>query len=104
MSLRILTEDRLPSLGEQRDNLLLWFGKTVEVGPSYGSWEILGARVGSDSQGTFGLLLEGMLTQGLLQGNIGSDAGGQFRLTHLGLERLEQLERATPSGFNAFMA
>jgi hypothetical protein len=105
MTLRVLQEDRLPNIGEQRDNLLEWFGSEVEIGPSYGiTYVLLGARVGSGSPGAFRLLLESMLEQGFLHGKIGADAGGQFRLAHRGLGRLEELERAAPSGRNAFMA
>ena len=105
MTLRILNEDRLPSLAEQRDNLLRWFGENVEMGAARGiSWEVLGARVGSESPGAFLLLLESMLAGDLIEGNLGSDASGQLRLAYRGLERLEQLERAAPSGYNAFMA
>ena len=105
MTLRILQEDRLPSLTEQRDNLLRWFGKDVEIGRAYPiGYEGLGARVGSASPGAFRLLLESMVAEGFLQGKLASDPGGEFRLAYPGLERLEQLERATPSGYNAFMA
>ena len=44
------------------------------------------------------------MANGFLQGILGSDAGGELKLAYRGLERLEQLERATPSGNNAFMA
>ena len=105
MTLRILREDRLPSFAEQRDNLLRWFGEDHEIGRTYGiAWDGLGARIGSDAPGTFRLLLEGMLSDGLLSGKMAADGGGDLRLTHLGLERLEQLERTAPSGYNAFMA
>jgi hypothetical protein len=105
VTIRILKEDRLPSLIEQRDNVLRWFHENVEMGTARGiSWDVLGARVGTASPGAFQLLLESMLAQGLMDGNLGSDASGQLRLTYRGLERLEQLERATPSGYNAFMA
>jgi hypothetical protein len=105
MTLRILQEDRLPSLAEQRDNLLRWLGKDVEIGRAYlVGYESHGARVGSASAGAFQLLLESMLAQGLVQGKLGAGAEGQLKLAHRGLERLEQLERATPSGYNAFMA
>jgi hypothetical protein len=105
MTLRILQENRLPSLAEQRDNLLLWFGKSVEIGPFFEiAWVSLGAKVGSDSSGAFKILLEGMVAEGLLQGKFGAGDGGQFRLAHRGLARLEQLERVAPSGYNAFMA
>ena len=105
MTLRILQEDRLPSLSEQRDNLLRWFADHVEIGRavSFG-YEGLGARVGSASPGAFQLLLESIMAAELLRGKIGADAGGEFKLAHRGLERLEQLARATPSGYNAFMA
>jgi hypothetical protein len=105
MTLRILQEDRLPSLAEQRDNLLRWFGNDVEIGRSNSiGYEGLGAHVGSASPGAFQLLLEGMTTEGFLRGKLAADDGGEFKLAHRGLERLEQLERATPSGYNAFMA
>lgn len=105
MTLKILKEDRLPNLTEQRDNLLRWFGSEVEIGPSYTfGYDGLGARVGSASRGAFQLLLESMIANGFLQGKLASDDGGEFKLGHRGLERLEELERATPSGYNAFMA
>jgi hypothetical protein len=105
MTLRILQEDRLPSLAEQRDNLLRWFGSEVEIGPAHAfGYDGLGARVGSASPGAFRLLLETMMANGFLQGKLGSDPGGELKLAYRGLERLEQLERATPSGYNAFMA
>jgi hypothetical protein len=105
MTWRILQENRLPSLAEQRDNLLRWLADHVEFdrAVSFG-YEGLGARVGSASPGAFQLLLESMLSDGILSGKLGADAGGEFKLAHRGLERLEQLERATPSGYNAFMA
>lgn len=105
MTLRILQEDRLPSLSEQRDNLLRWLGYEVEIGRthSFGHGG-LGARVGSASAGTFRLLLQGMVDEGLLRGKFALDDSGVFELTHEGLKRLEQLERAMPSGDNAFMA
>ena len=105
MTLRILKEDRLPSLAEQRDNVLHWFRENVEMGYERGiSWDVLGARVGSESAGAFMLLLESMRVEGFMDGSLGSGASGSLRLTYRGLERLEQLERATPSGYNAFMA
>jgi len=105
MTLRILKEDRLPSFAEQRDNLLRWFGEDHEIGRTYGiAWDGLGARVGSDAPGAFQLLLEGMLSEGLLSGKMGAGGGGDLRLAHRGLLRLEELERTAPSGYNAFMA
>lgn len=105
MTLRILQEDRLPNLAEQRDNLLRWLGTAVEIGPAYScSFEDFGARVGSSSPGAFRLLLEGMGREEFLQGNLGAGPHGVFKLGYRGLERLEELERATPSGYNAFMA
>lgn len=105
MTLRILQEDRLPTLTEQRDNLLRWFGAVVEIGPAYSiGYEGLGARVGSASPGAFQLLLESMSAGGFLVGKRGANPHDEFRLGYRGLERLEQLERATPSGYNAFMA
>src|ERR1700733_11408321 len=35
MTLRIHQEDRLPTLVEQRDNLLRWLGAELEIGPVY---------------------------------------------------------------------
>jgi len=105
MTLRILQEDRLPTLTEQRDNLLRWLGTVVEIGPSHSfGYDGLGARVGSASPGAFQLLLESMEANGFIRGKFGAGSGGEFRLGYRGLERLEQLERATPSGYNAFMA
>jgi hypothetical protein len=105
MTLRILQEDRLPNLTEQRDNLLRWLGTEHEIGPAYlFGHDGLGARVGSPSPGAFRLLLESMVTDGFLTGRLGAGPDGEFRLGYRGLERLEQLERATPSGHNAFMA
>lgn len=105
MTLRILQEDRLPILAEQKDNLLRWFGEEVGIGLIYSvRYDELGARIGSASPGAFRLLLESMAAEGLLNGKLAADAGGDLRLGHRGLERLEQLERATPSGYNAFMA
>lgn len=105
MTLRILQEDRLPTLTEQRDNLLRWFGTIQEIGPTYSfGYDGLGARVGSASAGAFRLLLESMAGDGFLHGKLGAGPEGAFRLGYRGLERLEQLERATPSGYNAFMA
>ncbi len=105
MTLRILQEDRLPSLAEQRDNLLRWFGEEVEIGRAYSiGYQGHGARVGSASRGAFELLLESMVAEGFLRGKFGAGGDGEFKLAHRGLERLEQLELATPSGYNAFMA
>jgi hypothetical protein len=105
MTLRILREDRLPSLAEQRDNLLRWLGKDAEIGRTHPVfWEISGARVGSESPGVLRILLESMLSNNLLSGKLAADAGGEFRLAYGGLQRLEELERASPSGCNAFMA
>jgi hypothetical protein len=105
MTLRILKEDRLPNLTEQRDNLLRWFGTVGEIGPSHlFGYDGLGARVGSASPGAFQLLLESMAADGFIRGKLGAGADGEFKLGYRGLERLEQLERATPSGYNAFMA
>lgn len=105
MTLKILQEDRLPMLVEQRDNLLRWFGTEVEIGPTYQiSYDGLGARIGSASLGAFQLLLESMAHEEYLNGKFGADLHGAFKLGYRGLERLEQLERATPSGYNAFMA
>ena len=105
MTLRILQEDRLPTLTEQRDNLLHWFGAIKEIGPSHSfGYYGLGARVGSASAGAFRLLLESMTGDGFLHGKLGAGAEAELRLGYRGLERLEQLERATPSGYNAFMA
>jgi hypothetical protein len=105
MTLRILQEDRLPTLVEQRDNLLRWLGTELEIGPVYSfSYHGVGARVGSASPGAFQLLLESMAAAGYLVGKIGGGGDGAFKLGYRGLERLEQLERATPSGYNAFMA
>jgi hypothetical protein len=105
MTLRILQENRLPTLAEQRDNLLRWFGTVVEIGPAHlFGYDGLGARVGSASPGAFLLLLETMEANGFIHGHFGAGSSGEFRLGYRGLERLEQLERATPSGYNAFMA
>lgn len=105
MTLRILQEDRLPTLTEQRDNLLRWLGTELEIGPAYSfGYDGVGARVGSASPGAFLLLLESMTADGFLHGKHGAGPHGEFRLAYRGLERLEQLERATPSGYNAFMA
>jgi len=105
MTLRILQENRLPTLTEQRDNLLRWFSTTVKIGPTYSfGYEGLGARVGAASAGAFQLLLESMIADGYLRGKLGAGPQGEFKLGYRGLERLEQLERATPSGYNAFMA
>jgi len=52
MTLRILQEDRLPTLTEQRDNLLRWLGTVVEIGPAYTfGYDGVGARVGAASSG-----------------------------------------------------
>lgn len=105
MTLRILQEDRLPSIVEQRDNLLRWFGTNFEIGASYNfGYDGVGARVGSASPGAFKLLLESLAAERYLLGHLGAGAEGEFRLGYRGLERLEELERATPSGYNAFMA
>jgi hypothetical protein len=105
MTLRILEENRLPTLAEQRDRLLRWFGSDADLGRMHPiGWDSFGARVGTESPDAFKLLLEGMQADGLLQGTLGADPFAQFRLTYRGLERLEQLERAAPSGNNAFMA
>jgi hypothetical protein len=106
LTMRILEEDRLPNLAEQRDNVLRWFRENVEMGTERGiSWDILGARVGTESRGAFLLLLESMRAQGLVAGDLSyQGVSGDFSLTYRGLERLEQLERAAPSGYNAFMA
>lgn len=105
MTLRILQEDRLPTLTEQRDNLLRWFATVGDIGPSHlFGYDGLGAHVGSASPGAFQLLLESMAADGFISGKFGAGSGGEFRLGYRGLERLEQLERATPSGYNAFMA
>jgi hypothetical protein len=105
MTLRILKEDRLLSLGEQRDKVLVWLGRAVDISSaSTISWDSHGARFGSDSPGAFRLLLESLLDQHLVQGRLSSDGTGTFQLAHRGLERLEQLERTAPSGYNAFMA
>jgi hypothetical protein len=105
MTLRILQEDRLPPLIEQRDNLLHWLGKEHEIGLMYSfGYHGVGARVGSASMGAFQLLLEGMLDEGYLRGKLGASGDGAFKLAYRGLERLQELERGTPSGYNAFMA
>ncbi len=105
MTLRILQEDRLPSLVEQRDHLLRILGTEHEVGPTHSvSYGHFGARVGAASPGAFQLLLEGMLDEGYLRGKLGASADGAVKLSYRGLERLQELERATPSGYNAFMA
>jgi hypothetical protein len=105
MTLRILQEDRLPTMVEQRDNLLRWLGTELEIGPTYQfGYEGVGARVGSASPGAFQLLLESMAVEGYLRGKVGAGADGAFKLGYQGLERLQDLERAEPSGYNAFMA
>jgi hypothetical protein len=105
MTLRILQEDRLPTLTEQRDNLIRWMGTEVEIGPAYSvGYTEMGARIGAPSPGAFKLLLESMCAEDYLRGNLGAGPSGELRLAYHGLERLEQLERATPSGYNAFMA
>jgi hypothetical protein len=105
MTLRILEENRLPTLVEQRDNLLRWLGTDLEIGPTYAfGYDGVGARVGSPSSGAFQLLLESMAAEGFLRGKLGANGDGAFKLGYRGLERLEELERATPSGYNAFMA
>lgn len=44
------------------------------------------------------------MAEGFLHGELAIGPNGQLRLGYRGLERLEELERATPSGYNAFMA
>ena len=69
MTLRILEENRLPTLAEQRDHLLRWFGSDAELGRMHPiGWDDFGARVGAESPGVFKLLLESMLADGLWQG------------------------------------
>lgn len=106
MTERILRENRLPSLAEQRDNLLRWYRENVEMGCEYQiSWQVLGAVIGSESPGAFMLLLESMRAQRLMYGDLRElSASGSLRVIYGGLERLEQLELGTPSGYNAFMA
>jgi hypothetical protein len=101
MTLRILQEDRLPTLSEQRDNLVHVLGTEMEIGPMQTiAYSQFGARIGSASPGA----LESMIAEGYLRGKLGAGADGVFKLGYSGLERLEQLERSTPSGYNAFMA
>ena len=94
LTLRILQEDRLPTLSEQRDNLLRWFGN-VEVGPIHSiGYHGLGARIGCVSRGTFQILLESALGEGFLRGNLTGDDGGEFKLAAQRLgSRLKQKGR-----------
>ena len=91
MTLRILEENRLQTLAEQRDRLLRWwFGSDVDLGQMHPiGWDRFGARVGAGSPGAFKLLLESMQADGLLQGTLGAefDPFGTFRLTYRGLEQ-----------------
>lgn len=105
MVLQILEEDRLPSLTEQRDNLLRWFENETDFNSFYAvGFDQIGAIVGAPSPGAFSLLLGGMVDRGLLAGSGALDGSYSCRLTLTGLERLEELQNAAPSGFNAFMA
>lgn len=97
---RIIGEDRLPTLSEQRDNLLRLLDSETEPGNIYNvTYDIAGAAVGAESDGSFDLLVRGMIDHGLLVGT-----PGQIGISYGGLERIEELRTSSPSGFNAFMA
>jgi hypothetical protein len=97
---RILREDRLPSLLQQQDNLLIWLEKETDVDGRYQiDFDGVGGIIGSSSRGTFIRVLEEMVNRGLLVGD-----GAVVGLSYGGLERLEELRRTTASGFDAFIA
>jgi hypothetical protein len=61
---RILKEGRLPTLTEQRDNLLRVLDDEGDPGSDRRlSYRQLGAVVGAESEGAFNLLIEGMIDQ-----------------------------------------
>jgi hypothetical protein len=96
----ILGEDRLPSLSEQADNVLRWLDSETEPGRYYFvSYDQIGSLIGAESEGAFDLLLGGMITRGLLEGE-----AGQITMSYNGYERVENLRKASPSGRNAFIA
>ena len=97
---QILKEDRLPSLLQQQDNLLLWLAKETDASSRHTlRYDEIGAIVGCPSRGVFMRLLEEMTKRSLLSGE--EDIVG---LSYGGLERLEELRRTTPTGFEAVIA
>jgi hypothetical protein len=97
---RIVTEDRLPTISEQRDNLLRFLDRETEPDDYYQiTFDHVGSVVGAESEGAFNLLVTGMVERRLLMGG-----PGQIALGFAGLERIEELRSASPSGFNAFIA
>jgi hypothetical protein len=105
---RILETATPPTPQEQADGFIRWFGKLLldEYAPGAilsVSDEEVAAIIGAVSESGVGFIVQGLIHEGLLQGNI-TTSGSTITLTFSGWQRYDELKRGTPSGRKAFMA
>ena len=103
---RIVQADYLPTPHEQGENLIRWLGDHL---PDPGqrlriTFPDTGARIGAQSSQGLIFIVQGLLSSGLLQGDLTMDGAAHVTLTFAGWGRYEELRRGTPSGRKAFIA
>jgi hypothetical protein len=104
---RILKNDKLPNVTQQADNMILWLGKnTLDPGEDadidYGKHA---AIIGATSPQNLDFVLHSLAENGLVtyEAMVGLTSG-LCRLTFMGWQRYEELQRGAASGSKAFMA
>jgi hypothetical protein len=103
---RIVKADYLPTPQEQGENLIRWLGDHL---PDPGrrlriDFPETGARIGAHSKEGFLFIVQGLLSSGLLLGDLTLGGTADVTLTFPGWGRYEELRRGTPSGRKAFIA
>ena len=103
---RIVKADYLPTPQEQGENLIRWLGDHL---PDPGrrlriDFPGTGARIGAHSPEGFLFIVQGLLSSGLLLGDLILAGAAHVTLTFAGWVRYDELRRGTPSGRKAFIA
>jgi len=107
--IKAILKNPLPSLTEQANNLIRWFGENTSYGIPYGISPLRHQSIiGAKSPRGFDLVLKYLLNRKLLEGNL---AGGMrshgealVKLTFDGWEYYDQLKRGAVDSRKAFMA
>jgi nucleoside 2-deoxyribosyltransferase len=106
--IQAILKNSLPSITEQANNLILWYGNSFSPGKMVGAfYSTLQSIIGAKTPQGVHLIIEHLISGGLLFGSLSRETNpisAKFKLTVEGWQYFEDLKRGSIGSRKAFMA